>query len=302
MRLTFLGTAGSVPTKRRNPPAIAVRRKSELILFDCGEGTQRQMAMADMGLPRRMKIFITHTHSDHIMGLPGLLQTMSLLNREHPLHVFGPEGIRDFIESVKRTARFGLTYPLEIHEVGGGVACREGEYEVHAVWADHIVSSLAYALIEDERPGRFNPDKALELGVPEGPLWSRLQRGERVTLADGGVIEPSLVVGPPRPGRKVVYSGDTKPCRAVLELSRGADLLIHESTYDDELGDRAQYGHSTPSQAAWVAREAGVRRLILTHISARYTDAAVLLEQARKVFPQVTVAEDLMEVEVPYTE
>ncbi|MFQ6077502.1 MAG: ribonuclease Z [Candidatus Bathyarchaeia archaeon] len=302
MRVTFLGTAGSIPTKRRNPPAIAIRRKSGLILFDCGEGTQRQMFMADIGLSRGMKIFITHIHSDHIMGLPGLFQTMSLLNREHPLHVFGPEGIRDFMESVKRTARFELTYPLEIREVGEGVACREEEYRIYAVWADHIVPSLAYALIENERPGRFHPERALDLGVPEGPLWSRLQHGERVTLADGRVVLPELVVGPPRPGRKIVYSGDTRPCKAVLELARGADLLIHESTYDDELADKAQNGHSTPSQAAWVAREAGVKRLILTHISARYTDTAVLLEQARRVFPRVVVAEDLMEVEIPYAE
>ncbi len=302
MRITFLGTAGSVPTKQRNAPAIAIRRDSELILFDCGEGTQRQMATAGIGFPPRFKIFITHMHSDHLMGLPGLFQTLALLDRKTPLRVYGPEGIQAFIEAILDTVRFTLTYRIEAHKVEQGLTCQEDDYKVYSTLADHIVPDLAYAFVENERPGRFYPEKAEELGVPKGPLWSKLQRGKPVTLQDGRVVTSEMVLGQPRPGRKVVYSGDTKPCRAVLELARGADLLIHESTYGDELAEKAQNGHSTPSQVAFLAREAGVRRLVLTHISARYADADVLAEQAKRFFPDVVVAEDLMELEIPHSE
>lgn len=300
MRVIFLGTAGSFPTIRRNHPSIAIHRGSELILFDCGEGTQRQMFHAKLGFCQ--KVFITHMHGDHVLGLPGLLQTMSLLDVKSPLKIYGPEGINNFVNVMMEAVKFKLTFPIEIKEEGEGVVCREKEYEVNASWVDHSIPSLAYALVEKERPGRFYPEKALSLEIPEGPLWSRLQHGKEVILSNGQVISPKQVLGPPRPGRKIVYSGDTRPCDAIVRLAEGADLLIYEATLDDELTEKArESGHSTPSQGAKVAKEAKVKRLVITHISARYDNADVLLQQAKKIFPNTQLAEDLMELEIPYS-
>ena len=304
LQLVFLGTAGSIPTPERSLPAVALLRRGELLLFDCGEGTQRQMIRAKVGFHRRTKVFITHMHGDHVLGLPGLLQTMSLQDRERELEIYGPPGIRAFTEAIRQTVQFALTFPIEIFEVQeAGLVCEEKEYTVRAVWADHAIPSLAYAFIEKPRPGRFHPEKALSLGIPEGPLWSKLQRGLAITLPNGRTIHPEEVVGPPRPGRKIVYTGDTRASRDVINLAEGADLLVHEATFDDEMLERSQEdGHSTPSQAAEVAKEAGVKRLILTHISARYETPKPLLEQARKIFPQVEAAEDFMKIDLPLAE
>jgi len=303
LRIIFLGTGGSTPSVHRNLPSIAVRRGAELVLFDCGEGTQRQMMFARVGFCRKMKIFISHMHGDHVLGLPGLFQTMSLLGRRHPLGIFGPKGICEFVDAVTETVEYNLTFPIEKKEVGEGLVYKGKEYEVLAVWADHGVPNLAYALVESERPGRFFPEKAEKLGVPRGKLWSRLQRGGTVKLGSGRVVKSSEVTGPPRPGRKIVYSGDTGPCGAVERLALNADLLIHDCTLDDELVEKAlEQGHSTPSQVASIARRAAVKKLILTHISPRYEETKNLLEQAKKIFPNVQVAEDLMEIEVPYVE
>jgi len=301
LQVVFLGTAGSVPTTKRALPAIAIQRKDELILFDCGEGAQRQMIQAKVGFHRKTKVFVTHMHGDHVLGLPGLFQTMALLDRRRKLEVYGPDGIRAFVEAIKRTVQFALTFPIEITEIeDAGVVCKEREYEVHAVSVDHVVPSLAYALTEKPRPGKFNPKRAKALGVPEGPLWSRLQHGSAVKLQDGRVVKPEEVVGKPRSGRKIVYSGDTRPTKGLVRLAEDADLLIHDATFDDQLEDRAlEDGHSTPSQAAETAKEAGVKRLILTHISARYEKPSLLEKQARKVFPRTDVAEDFLRVEIP---
>jgi len=302
LRIVFLGTGGSTPSVHRNLPAIAVRRGAELILFDCGEGTQRQMMFAKVGFCRKMKIFISHMHGDHVLGLPGLFQTMSLLGRRHPLEIFGPKGICEFVDAVTETVEYNLTFSIEKKEVGEGLVYKGKEYRMSAVWADHGIPNLAYALVENERPGRFFPEKAEKLGVPQGRLWSRLQRGGTVELS-GRVVKSDEVTGPPRPGRKIVYSGDTRPCGAVEKLALNADLLIHDCTLDDELVEKAlEQGHSTPSQVASIARKVAVKKLILTHISVRYEKSKTLLEQARKTFPNVQVAEDLMEIEVPYTE
>jgi len=300
LRVIFLGTSGSIPTPRRGAPAVAVVREGEILLLDCGEGTQQRMFAARLGFSRPMRVFITHLHGDHVLGLPGLLQTMSLLGRERPLRVYGPRGIREFLEAFTSILGEPL-FPLEVGEVvEPGRVCDGRGYKVLAVPADHNVEAWSYALVEDPRPGRFHPERALELGVPEGPLWKRLQRGERVRLPDGRVVRPEEVVDPPRPGRKIVYSGDTRPNEGLVELARGADLLIHESTFGDDLAEKALLdGHSTPSQAAEVARRAGVGELILTHISPRYSDPSELLGQARRVFGRTRIAEDLMEVEVP---
>jgi len=304
LRVIFLGTAGSVPTPKRSLPAILIQRKDEHIMFDCGEGIQRQMIKAKCGFHKKMKIFITHMHGDHILGLPGLLQTMALLNRERTLQIYGPPKIKQFLESIKDTVQFILTFPVEIHEIEeAGLVCEEKEYIIKAIWANHVIPDLAYALIEKARPGRFYPEKAKALGVPEGPLWSKLQHGTKVKLPNGKAIKPEEVTGPVRPGRKIVYTGDTRPFKGFIAFAKGADLLIHDATLDDELVERAEEdGHSTACQAAEVAKQAKVKRLVLTHVSARYADTSVLLKEAQKIFKNTQVAEDFMRIEIPLLE
>ena len=259
------------------------------------------MIQAGVGFHRKTKVFVTHMHGDHMLGLPGLFQTMSLLDREKKLEVYGPAGIIAFVEAIKQTVHFSLTFPIEVYEIkDAGVVCAEKEYEVHATWADHVTPGLAYALIEKPRPGKFHPEKAKSLRIPEGPLWSKLQSGSVVKLSDGRIVRPEEVLGSPRPGRKIVYTGDTRPTENLVKFAENADLLIHDATFDDELWERAREdGHSTPSQAAETAKKAGAKWLVLTHISARYKDPRPLLEQARKLFPHVDVAEDFMRIDLP---
>jgi ribonuclease Z len=304
LRVVFLGTGGSVPTHNRGLPAVLIQHKGEQILFDCGEGVQRQMIRVGGGFHRKMKIFITHMHGDHVLGLPGLMQTMALLDRQRRLDVYGPPGIREFLECVKRTVQFALTFQVEIHEIDEeGTVCEESQYTIEAAWSNHVVPSLAYAFVEKPRPGRFFPEKAKRVGIPEGPLWSRLQQGYEVKLSTGRTVKPREVIGPPRKGRKIVYTGDTRPFKGFVKLANGANILIHDATFEDGLRDRAsEDGHSTPSQAARDAREANVKNLILTHISARYSDTSLLLKQAKKIFRKTQVAEDFMEMEIPFVE
>jgi ribonuclease Z len=300
IEITFLGTGGSIPTPKRGLSAIAVRRKNEFLLFDCGEGTQRQMIQAGVGFHKKEKIFITHMHGDHVLGLPGLLQTMSLLGRTKELQIYGPEGIKKFVETINETVRYSLTFPVEIFEKDEGTVCDEKEYQVIAAKSVHMDPSVSYAFVEKPRPGRFYAKKARMLGVPEGTLWSKLQSGEKVELADGTIIEPEMVLGKPRLGRKIVYTGDTGPSEALVELAKDADLLIHESTFEDSMTERAKEdGHSTPSMAAKTAKQANVKQLILTHISARYTDTSLLLQQAKKTFKNTLIAEDFLKIELP---
>lgn len=301
LRVIFLGTAGSIPTLKRSLPAILIQREGEQILFDCGESVQRQIMHVKIGFNRLTKVFVSHMHGDHVLGLPGLLQTMALLNRERKLDVYGPPGITSFVKAIKENVQFALTFPVEVYEVEkGGIICREEEYTVQAVWADHVIPSLAYALVENPRPGKFYPEKAEALGVPEGPLWSKLQHGHKVRLSDGQIVRPKDVTGLPRPGRKIVYTGDTRPFKELVKFASNADLLIHDATLDDSLAEKAEEdGHSTPSQAAENAKKAKVKQLILTHISARYEDAKILLEQARKIFRNTRVAKDFMSIEIP---
>jgi len=301
LSVVFLGTAGSVPTPQRSLPAIAIQRENELILFDCGEGLQRQMIRAGVGFHRKTKVFVTHMHGDHVLGLPGLLQTMSLMNREKKLEVYGPVGIEAFVKAIKETVQFVLTFPVHVEEIEkAGMVCKEKEYEVQAACVDHLIPALAYALVEKPRPGKFYPEKAKSLGVPEGPLWSKLQQGSVVEVPNRGIVKPEDVLGPPRPGRKIVYTGDTRPVKNLVKFASDADLLIHETTFDNELLERArEEGHSTPSGAAEIARKSGAKWLVLTHISARYKDTSLLLEQAKKIFSKVDVAEDFMKIDLP---
>lgn len=304
LRVIFLGTAGSVPTPKRSLPAILVQRKGEQILFDCGEAVQRQMIKAKTGFHKKMKIFISHMHGDHIMGLPGLMQTMSLMGRDEPLQIYGSTGVKRFYEAIRETVQFNLTFPVEIQEIEKpGVICKEEEYQVQALWSDHVSYGLAYSLVENKRPGKFHPKKARGLGIPEGALWSELQQGRIIKLSTGESIRPQQVLGPPRPGRKVVYSGDTRPFEGMVEFSVDADLLIHDSTLADDLAEKAKKeGHSTPSQAAKIAKRANVKRLVLTHISARYRDADLLLKQAQQIFKDTKLAKDFDEIEIPLSE
>ncbi|MBS7611770.1 ribonuclease Z [Candidatus Bathyarchaeota archaeon] len=297
VRVVFLGTSGSIPTTRRGMPSLVVQREGELLMFDCGEGTQRQMIKAGLGFGRPMKIFISHMHSDHILGLPGLLQTMSMMDRVKPLQIYGPQTLKDFLERVIEIVVGELNYPLEVYSVLEGEVCRGLDYSVQAVETDHTVQNFSYSIVEDPRPGRFYREKALSLGIPEGPLWKKLQRGQSITLDDGRVIAPESVLGPPRRGLKIVYSGDTRPSMKLVKLAANADLLIHEATFDGEFKDKARVeGHSTVVDAAEIAKLANVSKLVVTHISARYSETTLLLEQARKIFDNTVIAEDFMEI------
>ncbi|MEM2111680.1 MAG: ribonuclease Z [Candidatus Bathyarchaeia archaeon] len=304
MKIVFLGTAASIPTPTRALASVAVIREGEIFLFDCGEGTQRQMTQARIGFNSETKVFISHMHGDHVLGLPGLLQTMSLLNRERPLQIYGPVGVKAFVDAIIRTVKFSLVFSVEVFEIENeGLVCQEEDYTVYSIFAEHSVPSLAYALIEKPRPGLFHPDRAVSLGVPEGPLWSKLQRGFKIKLSNGRIIRPEDVLGPPRPGRKIVYVGDTRPSDNVAGFAKDADVLVHEATFSDDMADRAEEDkHSTPSEAALVAKKANVKLLVLTHVSARYGDPNVLLEQAKKIFPATIIAEDFMKIDIPLRE
>jgi len=304
LHIVFLGTAAGVPTPKRSLPAILIQREGEQLMFDCGEGVQRQMLLARGSLNRKMKIFITHMHGDHVLGLPGLLQTMALLNRERKLDVYGPPRINDFLEAIRETVPFALTFPVEIHEIEkAGVVCDGEEYCVEAIQSRHVIPSFAYAYKEKPRPGKFHPEKAEALGVQEGPLWGKLQRGQDVRLPNQRVVKPEEVMDTPRKGRKIVYTGDTRPFKLLEKFASGADLLIHDSTLGEELAERAkEYCHSTPSQAARTAKKAKVKKLVLTHISQRYEDTSKVLKQAKRIFKNTLVAEDFMKLDIPLLE
>jgi len=304
LRVVFLGTGGSVPTLKRSLPSFVVQCPWGQWMFDCGENVQRQMMEAKVSFHRKMKVFITHLHGDHVLGLPGLLQTMALLDRKEPMQIYGPAGLKDFLVCTKETLNFCLNYPVEINQINSeGVICDEEEYRVIATKSNHALESYAYAFVEKPRPGKFYPEKALALGIAAGELWSKLQRGEEVELSNGKVVKPSEVVGPMRAGRKIVYSGDTKPFEDFAKFAEGADLVIHDCTFDDSLTEKAAVdGHSTPTQAAEQAKASKAKQLVLFHISARYPNAGLLLEQAKRVFPNSILAEDFMDLELPLSE
>jgi len=253
---------------------------------------------------RKLKVFLTHLHGDHVLGLPGVLQTMALMDRKEPVQIYGPKGIKNFLVCTKETLNFGLTFPVEINEiVCEGMLVDEAEYSVVAAKSNHAVESYSYAFVEKPRAGRFYPKKAAALRVPVGELWGKLQGGEEVTLKDGRVVKPGDVLGPQRMGRKIVYTGDTRPFPEFARFAEGADIVIHDSTFDDALIEKAEFdGHSTPRQAAEEAKAANAKQLVLIHVSARYPDATVLLEQAKKVFINTVVADDLMRLELPLKE
>ena len=302
LSVRFLGTSASRPTVERNVTAIAVIREGETLLFDCGEGTQRQMmrygisfALAD--------IFFTHMHADHMLGIIGLFRTLSLQGRTEPMRLWGPRGSAALLRQAIALGTDKQPFPLEINEITAETPIARKGYSIVPYDADHKDKiALGYAVAEEIRLGRFNPEKAREIGIPEGPAWGRIHKGESVTLDDGRVIQPSELVGPTRAGRRVVFTGDSRPSEATIEISKGADVLIHEATFaDEELPRAIETGHATAREAAEVAAKAEVKRLVLTHLSARYSvNTSELLQQAKEVFPETVVARDGYELEVPF--
>lgn len=307
MQLTFLGTSAGVPTRRRNVASLALRlpERAEVWLFDCGEGTQHQLLRSDLRVSQIRRIFITHLHGDHLYGLLGLLASCGLAGDVERIDLYGPPGLGAYLESGLRYSHARLSCPLEVHTAEPGLILEDGDLVVRAAPLAHRVPTFGYRVREQDRPGALDAARAAALGVPFGPLFGRLKRGERVVLEDGRVVDGSALIGPPEPGRAVAYCTDTAYCRAAVELAAEADLLVHEATFaarDAELA-RAT-GHATAGEAARVAREADARRLILTHISARYAPGAgvgpeALLAEARAVFPATDLAEDFLAVEVP---
>ncbi|SIR92749.1 ribonuclease Z [Natronorubrum thiooxidans] len=301
--VTFLGTAGAIPTTKRNPSSLFVARAGDELLFDAGEGTQRQMMRFGTGFSIS-HLFITHLHGDHVLGIPGLLQTMAFNDREDPLAIHTPHGTRRQIKGLVNALGNRPSFPVRINEVGDGdIAYRADEYEVRVFGTDHDTRSVGYALVEDDRKGRFDRDHAEELGVPVGPKFSTLHAGESVELEDGTVVEPEQVVGEPRTGRSIVYTGDTRPTTATIEVTDEPDLLIHDATFADDRADRAATtAHSTARQAAEIANRAGAERLALMHLSSRYAGYADdHREQAEAIFDgEVLVPDDGQTLEIPY--
>jgi ribonuclease Z len=299
--LIFLGTSGSMPTAQRAPAALLLRRGGERLLFDCAEGTQRQLLRSNVGLIELREIFLTHYHADHYLGLPGMLKTFALRGREVPITVYGPPGLRDLFEALRRI--FGrLTYTVELKELRAGDELIREDYRLVTFAVAHGVSAVGYALVEDPRPGRFDVQAADALGVPAGPERGSLQRGEPVILPDGQTITPDLVLGAARPGRKVVIAGDGGPSEAVIEAARGADVLVHEATFCEDERDRArETAHSTALEAAGVARAAEVQMLALTHLSNRYFGGEVARE-AKTIFPNAFVPKDFDTIDVRFQE
>ena len=296
LSLFFAGTAGSVPSARRGLPALLLRAGGDRVLIDCGEGTQQQL-LRSVGLPDLDAVFLTHYHLDHWLGLLGMLKTFDLRAREKPLALFGPPGLRALIDAMRPIVIGRTGYPLRVEELDPHEEVRFDGYGIAAFPVDHRVPAYGYAFVEDDRPGRFDADTARALGVAEGPDFGRLQRGETV-----GGVRPEQVVGPTRPGRRIVVSGDTRPCQTTEVYAHGADLLVHESTFlEDERARARETAHSTATQAAQIARDAGVRLLALTHLSTRYFPRDVR-DEARATFPATVVPRDFDAIDVPFPE
>jgi len=304
LTVTFLGTSAARPTVERNVSGLALHREGETMLFECGEGTQRQMMRYGVSFALS-EIFFTHFHADHFLGVIGLIRTLGLQGRPEPLLLYGPKGAKKVLGEAMKLGVERVPFPVEITEVksGDAIGKREG-YEIVPFATDHGGGSVGYALREFERRGRFDVEKAKATGIPEGPLWGKISKGETIELADGRTLKADGFVGPPRPGRVVVFTGDTRPSASVIDAAKGADLLIHEATFGEEEKDRAKdTGHSTAKEAAQVALAAGVKKLMMCHVSARYSMSAdELVKEAREVFPNSSVAKDGMEVDVPFAD
>ena len=311
MQVTFLGTSSGVPTRARNVSAVAVRlaQRSELWLFDCGEGTQHQFLRSDLRLSQLRRIFITHMHGDHVFGLPGLLASLGLSGSSGGVDLYGPDPLGSYLEGVLRTSSTRIGYPLDVHRVreaaeADRLVFEDADLTVRATPLHHRVPAYAYRVEEKPKPGRFDINKAREMEIPPGPVYADLKRGETVTLDDGRSIDGTTLCGPQRAGASIVYCTDTVFCEAAVTLAQGADLLIHESTFSHSEADMAfQRQHSTSTMAAQTAAEAGVSQLVLTHLSPRYAPgnavtADDLLAEARAIFPNTILAKDFLRLDV----
>jgi ribonuclease Z len=299
MQVIVLGTGAALPTPERRTSATAVVYEGEMLLFDCGEGTQLQLRKAGLRHGRLSRVFITHMHGDHVIGLMGLLMTMELSGRERPIELYGPPALADYVTTSSRLLSTGFRYPIIFHEARTGIICETETYTVECLPLNHRILTYGYAWQERDKPGTFDVTRAEMLGIPQGPLYGRLQQGHSVTLPDGRTVQPHDVLGPPKRGRRLAYCLDTRPCPEAAVLARDADLLLYDSTLapgaEQEAGEK---GHSTSRQAAVLAKEAGVQRLVLTHISARYTDARELLMGLEGLHDDIVVARDLIELSV----
>ena len=300
MSLLFLGTSGSVPTPARNVTSVALKIGKEILLFDCGEGTQRQFMLSPFSFMQVSRIFVSHLHGDHFLGVNGLVQTMSFNGRKEALEIYGPEETESEMTSFLNLGYFDPSFKITVRDLKDGETVDFGEYSVTAACSDHTVPSLAYAVQEKARNGKFNRAAAEGLGLKAGPLYRKLQGGATVEFK-GKTITPEMVMGPSRPGRKVVFSGDTKPCESVTQLAKDCDVLIHEGTVESPLEEKTNpYGHSSARQAAMIAKDAGARALFLVHISPRYEKTDGLLLEAKGIFSNTTIAEDLMVFDIKY--
>lgn len=297
MELVFLGTSSAIPTSYRNHSAIAFKAFGEIMLFDCGEGTQLQMSKAKISPMKISKIFLTHYHGDHILGLPGIIQSMAFRGRKEPLHIFGPKGLLSLIDNVRNFGYYSLTFEIYMHEIEEGIILEEENYRISCCPMEHSVLNLAYKIEEKRRP-KFIREKAIELGITPGPDFGRLQHGIPVEINDKTIM-PEQVLGEERKGIIVVYSGDTHPCEQMVKFAKDADILIHESTFEGKYDDKSREAcHSTSIQAARIAKNADVKKLILTHISTRYKKSDLLTSEAKEVFENSIVAEDFMNIKI----
>jgi ribonuclease Z len=298
MELIFLGTTGAVPTLERSHACICLVRDGEILMFDAGEGAQISYLKSNLGWNKKMKIFVTHLHGDHCIGILGLLQTMTLRNRTEPIEIYGPKGIEEFIAANTKIMNFGLSFPVLITQVSEGTIVSEEKYEVRACEAEHSVPTFSFLLDEKEKPGTFYPEKAISIGIPKGELWHKLQQGEEVVV-DGKSIKPSEVMGPNVPGKKIGISGDTRPTKKLEAFFKNCDYLVFDSTFLDELKENAILTcHSTAKEAATFAKNTNVSNLILTHFSARYKDENVLLDEAKTVHNSVIAAHDQLKIDI----
>ncbi len=298
MEITFLGTTAGLPTKKRAHPAIALRYQGDLFLFDCGENAQRQMMLAGLSPMKLKAIFLTHWHFDHSLGLAGLMETLSLLGRTEPLEIYGPKGTKSAIKHILKIGyEHKLNYKLNVNEVERGEVYKGKNFKISCIPVKHSVLAIAYKFVENDKPGRFKVKEAKKLGLKK-EQYGILQKGKPVKVGNK-TIKPEQVLGPKRPGIKIVYSGDTLPLKALEKFAKNVNLLIHEATFADEMKDYAKERfHATASQAATIAKNANVKQLILTHISPRYKTDSSLLKEARKIFKNTKIAKDFMKIEI----